>query len=66
MNNAVNWFEIFVADLDRAVRFYETTFAIALRREDFAPGRAQYFRRRHADLGIVVIHERVHKQDHRR
>ena len=35
MSNAINWFEIFVTDLDRASRFYETTLALQLRREDF-------------------------------
>src|SRR5689334_20953663 len=36
MSNAIDWFEIFVSDLDRAVRFYEKTLGIELRREDFA------------------------------
>ncbi|MBL8261389.1 MAG: VOC family protein [Xanthomonadaceae bacterium] len=31
-HNAVNWFEIPVADLDRAQRFYETLFATPLQR----------------------------------
>jgi predicted enzyme related to lactoylglutathione lyase len=35
MSNAINWFEIFVTDLDRASRFYETMLARQLRREDF-------------------------------
>ncbi|CUH75407.1 VOC family protein [Tropicibacter naphthalenivorans] len=28
--NAVGWFDIFVDDLDRAVKFYETVFAVTL------------------------------------
>ncbi len=32
MKNAVNWFEIPVADLDRAQAFYETVFACTLQR----------------------------------
>lgn len=36
MNNAVNWFEIFVADLTRAAAFYERVLQISLKREDFA------------------------------
>jgi predicted enzyme related to lactoylglutathione lyase len=36
MSNAIDWFEIFVTDMDRAVRFYERTLGIALRREIFA------------------------------
>jgi len=35
MANAINWFEIPVADMDRAQRFYEVTLARALRRENF-------------------------------
>jgi len=31
--DAIPWFEIPVADLDRAQRFYETLFARSLRRE---------------------------------
>lgn len=39
MEHAVNWFEIPVVDMDRAVRFYETASGRALRREAFgAPG----------------------------
>ena len=34
MTNALNWFEIFVADLDRATRFYEEVLSLSLRRED--------------------------------
>ncbi len=32
----IHWFEIFVADLDRAVRFYQTVLGIELRRESEA------------------------------
>ena len=35
MKNALNWFELFVTDLDRATRFYETLLGISLRRGDF-------------------------------
>ena len=35
MQNAINWFEIFVSDLDRAVAFYEGALGIELRREEF-------------------------------
>jgi uncharacterized protein len=31
--NAVNWFEIPAADMPRAVKFYETVFAVSLKRE---------------------------------
>ncbi|WP_213956402.1 MULTISPECIES: VOC family protein [unclassified Variovorax] len=35
MSNAINWFEIPVADMDRAQRFYETVLGRSLRRQDF-------------------------------
>jgi predicted enzyme related to lactoylglutathione lyase len=31
--HAIHWFEIFVSDLDRAVRFYQTALDIELRRQ---------------------------------
>jgi predicted enzyme related to lactoylglutathione lyase len=34
MASLINWFEIPVADLARACRFYEATFAVSLKRED--------------------------------
>jgi hypothetical protein len=36
--NALNWFEIPVADLDRAQAFYETVLAASLHREPMGPG----------------------------
>ncbi len=35
MQNAITWFEIPVADIDRAQAFYESVLARKLRREDF-------------------------------
>jgi predicted enzyme related to lactoylglutathione lyase len=35
MNNALNWFEIFVSDLPRAQAFYEAILGTKLRFEDF-------------------------------
>ena len=32
MNNVINWFEIPVADMDRAVAFYEPVMQVTLRR----------------------------------
>ncbi|WP_343051441.1 VOC family protein [Pseudaquabacterium terrae] len=37
LNNAANWFEIPVRDLDRAQAFYEKLLAKALRREAMGP-----------------------------
>jgi predicted enzyme related to lactoylglutathione lyase len=36
MINVVHWFEIPTANLDRAVRFYETMLGVSLRRETFS------------------------------
>ena len=39
MEHALNWFEIPVTDMDRAIRFYESASAAKLRREAFGgPG----------------------------
>ena len=35
--SAIHWFEIPVADIDRAQRFYETLLAKSLRREEMGP-----------------------------
>lgn len=35
MTNAINWFEIPVADMDRAQAFYEKVLGRTLKREDF-------------------------------
>jgi predicted enzyme related to lactoylglutathione lyase len=32
--HAIHWFEIFVSDLERAVRFYETVLEVRLKREN--------------------------------
>ena len=34
-NNVVGWFEIPVADMDRAIRFYETVFGFKIERHSF-------------------------------
>jgi predicted enzyme related to lactoylglutathione lyase len=38
-NHAIHWFEIFVTDIDRAVRFYQTMLGVELKRnaEDGRP-----------------------------
>jgi uncharacterized protein len=38
MNNPVGWFEIFVDDMNRAKKFYETVFGVSLSKLD-SPGR---------------------------
>jgi uncharacterized protein len=37
MQHAINWFEIPVADLNRAIKFYEAMTGTPLRREIFGP-----------------------------
>lgn len=36
-NNAVGWFEIPVADMERAMKFYEAVFAVKLERHQMGP-----------------------------
>lgn len=36
-NNAVGWFEVPVADMDRAIKFYETVFDVKLDRNQMGP-----------------------------
>ncbi|RZL91665.1 MAG: VOC family protein [Variovorax sp.] len=43
MKNVVNWFEIPVADIDRAQAFYEKVFAFRLRREEMGGGALAVF-----------------------
>ncbi len=40
MNNVINWFEIPVADMDRAASFYEPVMQVSLRRETIGLRRA--------------------------
>ncbi|MGP1682026.1 MAG: VOC family protein [Giesbergeria sp.] len=43
MTQAINWFEIPVADLERAQNFYQTVLDRALRRESFGGGMLAVF-----------------------
>jgi len=43
MQPCISWFEIPTADLERAVRFYETVLAVTLKREDMGPMRMALF-----------------------
>lgn len=43
MKRVLNWFEIPVADLERATRFYETVFAVRLRQEEMHEMRMAVF-----------------------
>lgn len=37
MHTVISWFEIPTADLERAIRFYETVMGVSLKREDMGP-----------------------------
>lgn len=43
MNNAINWFEISTADLDKAQAFYEAVLGKPLRREAMGPSSLAVF-----------------------
>jgi len=43
MSRLINWFEIPATDFERAVGFYETVFAVSLRRENFGGGQMGIF-----------------------
>jgi predicted enzyme related to lactoylglutathione lyase len=53
--HAVNWFEIPAADMTRAVKFYETIFAVSLRREMIGDELA-IFPSDEAGVGGCVMH----------
>ncbi|APR76999.1 Glyoxalase family protein [Minicystis rosea] len=57
--HAIHWFEIFVRDLDRAVRFYETVLDIELRRatEDGRP-MALFASAVEDGIGGALVHQR--------
>lgn len=46
MNNVINWFEIPVAEMDRAVAFYEPVMQVTLRREKWIASRWPFSRMR--------------------
>jgi uncharacterized protein len=43
LDNAINWFEIPVADLNRAIKFYERVLTKPLRQESMGPVRMAVF-----------------------
>jgi predicted enzyme related to lactoylglutathione lyase len=43
LGNALNWFEIPVADFDRAKKFYETIFSYQMPESDMGPARMGFF-----------------------
>jgi uncharacterized protein len=53
--HAVNWFEIATADMPRAIRFYETVFAVSLKREVIGDEMA-IFPSDQAGVGGCLVH----------
>lgn len=49
------WFEIPAADFERAVSFYETMFAVELRKEQFGPARLAVFPYERPAVGGCVM-----------
>jgi uncharacterized protein len=43
LGNAINWFEIPVADFDRAKKFYETIFGFQMPENNMGPARMGFF-----------------------
>jgi predicted enzyme related to lactoylglutathione lyase len=61
MSHAINWFEIFVADLDRATRFYETALGVQLRRETFAGTQMSVFASGPDGVGGALVQDPTRK-----
>lgn len=63
-NNAVGWFELPVADMERAMKFYETVFDIRLERNQMGPLDMAWFPWVDGGLGAsgsLVYHEEMYK-----
>ena len=51
--NPVNWFEIPVTDLERAIKFYESVFGIKLSRNEMGPLKMSWFPRADDAMGAT-------------
>jgi predicted enzyme related to lactoylglutathione lyase len=60
-HDAVNWFEIPTADLDRATLFYQNLLSVALRREVFASDPMSIFPSAQKGVGGALV-QRSHQQ----
>jgi predicted enzyme related to lactoylglutathione lyase len=58
MNNSINWFEIPVNDMDRAVRCYETLLDTKLKREVFFGTPHGIFSSSTEGVGGALIHDK--------
>lgn len=57
MKHAIDWFEIFVADLERAVRFYEDLLDVGLRREEFGGAAMAVFPEAAGGVGGALVQD---------
>jgi uncharacterized protein len=63
-NNAVGWFELPVADMERAIKFYETVFGIKLERNQMGPLDMAWFPWVDDGMGAsgsLVYHQEMYK-----
>jgi len=61
MKTLINWFEIPVADLDRAAHFYETVFAVKLNRAASGDGQMAIFPYAQPATGGALCQSSFHK-----
>ena len=61
MTNAIAWFEIPVADMDRATRFYDAVLGTNLRRETFGGVTMAVFMPSKEGVGGALIHDAKRK-----
>jgi len=57
MANALDWFEIPTADLERAIRFYESVLAVSLKREVFGGVPMAMFPNGDKSAGGALVHD---------
>jgi uncharacterized protein len=60
MKNALNWFEIFVGEIDRAAGFYEKVLDIRMRREEFFGKPMAIFPKGEAGVGGALVRDAGH------
>jgi predicted enzyme related to lactoylglutathione lyase len=61
MKNALNWFELFVDDMDRATRFYETLLGTPMKREIFQGTPMALFAHEEAGVGGALVKSQTGK-----
>jgi len=61
MKNAINWFELFVSELDRATAFYERSLDLKLKRELFNGQAMAVFMAEDPAVGGALVHSSMRK-----